>query len=405
MALLNDTEQRAVEQVLHQEGFLTTLCLAEQDLIQTVKDDPTDLLVIDADHPNDLPSLCRILARYHDTRALQIILICPANPDRSRMEKLLAVGAFSLILRPLTYARLAETATQAVERSQTLRVELGLNPTRPASTTRYVPQNNSLLIHQAFCAFHEPPAPVDRYLLRAGKIETEITFFDLPLYTAPARGADFVDFNLLSVTVCPQCLFASNDPAHFIDPAEKSVEPVRWNTATATALAGREPFRRSLAKGLDANFFTHARTPNQALIATALAIDCAQTIFEHNKHTMPLEQLRLANHHLRAMQLHQTLKHDDALIEQSARSAYAHLRTAFTLLDGPALYKTIQQLVAVAIYLGQDKSAYQYITRLGDLSREGKIPPDDRPAFERCNAQCKSAWEDRDLHRGPMAHL
>ncbi len=401
LALLHEPEQRAIEQVLHQEGFAATLCGAGQDLIDTAKQQAPDLLLIDVDWPVELASLCRILARYHATRALMTVLICPANLDRHRMEKLQALGTFAILPRPLTYARLAAACAQAMQHADLLKAQLGLTPNQAPSTTRHVEGNSSLLIHQAHCPFHDEPAPVDRYVLRAGRIETEMSFFDIPVYKAAARGADFVDFNLLSVTVCPQCLFASNDPTHFMDPAEKTLKPIEWTPATRNAVIGRTPVRKALAKGLTADFFTEARTPQQALVAYALAIDSASTIYECNRYAMPIELLRLANHHLRLMHLHEMLKSPVSALEENAQAAYDWLKKAFPLLEGVGLYKTIYQLVAVALWMGEDKAAHQYMSRLVELEREATLPREQKALVERFLTRCKSAWENRDLHRGP----
>jgi hypothetical protein len=156
-----------------------------------------------------------------------------------------------------------------------------------------------------------------------------------------------------------------------------------------------------MAPGLDAGFFSESRTAAQALVAYALAIDSSRTIYESNRYAMPIELLRLANHHLRLMQLHELLKSPAATLETHAREAGEWLKKAFPLLEGPALCKTIYQLVAVALWLGEDKAAYQYMSRLGELEREPSLAREHKALIERFHARCKAAWEDRDLHRGP----
>jgi CheY-like chemotaxis protein len=401
LALLHDAEQRAVEQVLHQEGLAVRACPTGQDLIEMAKQSAPDLLLVDVDWPVELPSLCRILARFHATRALLTVLVCPANIERHRLEKLQALGVFAILPRPLTYSRLATVCTQAVRHAGFLREQFGIAPPAEQTTTRHVESNSSLLIHQVRCPFHDEPTPVDRYVLRSGKIETEMSFFDIPIYKSATRGADYVDFNLLAVTVCPQCLFASNDPAHFIDPAEKSIKPVEWTPATRNAVAGRTAVRKSLAPGLESSFFTEARDAQQALVAYALAIDSAKTVYEHNKYAMPIELLRLANHHLRLMHLHEMLKSPVAKLEEHAREAGEWLKKAFPLLEGAGLYKTVYQLVAVALWTGEDKAAHQYMSRLAELERDATVPKEEKAHIERFHSRCKTAWEDRDLHRSP----
>src|SRR5690606_3391313 len=161
--------------------------------------------------------------------------------------------------RPLTFARLSEALGLAVQQSRQIRQDLGLASPEPQSTTRHVEGNSSLLIHQVTCPFHPQPTTLDRYVLRSGKIETEMSFFDVPIYKSATRGGDFIDYNVLGVTVCPQCLFASNDPAHFADPAERSIKPVEFNASTVAAIERRTAIRRSIAQGLTRYFYTERR--------------------------------------------------------------------------------------------------------------------------------------------------
>ena len=404
LALINDTEQRAVEQVLHQEGYHVAACPTERDLVTHAKEAVPDLLFIDADRPGtDLGSLVRILSRFHGTRATAIILVVPAGSDRARYERLQAISPFAILTRPLTCALLCQTATAAQEHVNHQKTELGLVANQPASTTRHAPDNNSLLIHQVTCAFHDEPVTLDRYVLRAGRIETELNFFDIPVYTAATRGADFVDYNLLGVTVCPQCLFASNDPAHFDDPAERSVKPVEYNQQTRSVIRGRIDVRRSIASGHSADFFTHKRTAQQAVIAFELAIDCSTAMYGCNKYSMPIELLRLANYHLRLMHLREKMGATAQQIDAHATAALDWLKQGFLLLEGPALYKTIYQLVALSIWMHEDRAAHQYLSRLVELSRLPDLPRDHKGLIDRYETRCKTAWEDRDLHRSPIA--
>lgn len=56
---------------------------------------------------------------------------------------------------------------------------------------------------------------IPMWSLKLKSIETEFNFFDLPVYTKALTGFDFIDFNLLRITVCPECLYASIDTTGF----------------------------------------------------------------------------------------------------------------------------------------------------------------------------------------------
>lgn len=404
MIALRDTRiQESIEQCLVRLGWDCAFQNSGAGLVDAIKQDLPDVVVMASDLPQvDVGSCIRIINRYPDTRSVVFILVCPMSTDRSHLERLKQLGVLQIFLPPLSSAIVAKSVVEAFQLSLQLKEKYGLKKIIRTPATRHVPGNNSLLVREITCPFHKERVPLDRYILRTGRIETETSFFDLPVYKAATRGADYIDHHLLSVAVCPVCLFASNNPAYFRDPGEKSIKPVEYTPQTLAAIQADTSVRQQIAGSLPKTFFTHERSRQQAIIANKLAIHCSQQLYEHNKYTLPIEMLRLANHHLRQAMLMESLGNAPELLDVEQRAAFEWLKKSFLMLQGPALFKTIYQLVALAIWFGEDKAAFQYIARMGEILNDPATPAADKAAIERYLPRCKLAWEDRDSHRGPM---
>lgn len=395
--------QEAIEQSLVRDGWEFNFQNSGAGLVESIKRDLPDVVVVASDLPHlDIGSCVRIINRYPDSRSVVFVLICPSAIERSQVDRLRQLGFFQIFQMPVSPTAVGQCVDEAYQYCLQLKEKFGLKKVARAPATRHVECNSSLLVRQITCPFHKEPVTLDRYILRTGRIETETHFFDLPIYKAATRGADFINYHLLGVAVCPVCLFASNNPACFRDPAEKSIKPIEYTPQTIASMQAAISARRQLAGQLPRAFFTHERTLDQAIIANALAIHCSQTLYEHNKYTMPIELLRLANHHLRQSLLLETRAAAPEKMDIPQRAAFDWLKKAFLLLEGPALHKTIYQLVALAIWFGEDKAAFQYIARMNEILADAVTTAADKASIERYLPRCKLAWEDRDSHRGPL---
>jgi uncharacterized protein (DUF2225 family) len=258
--------------------------------------------------------------------------------------------------------------------------------------------NSSLLQRRVGCPFHDKPVPFDRYILRTGKILTDISLFDLPVYKSPMAGMDFVNFHLLNIAVCPKCFFATNNPAYLIDPG---ADPHEHTPATRKAIIDGTPARAAMAAKLGSDFFNEHRTAADAIVAYQLAIRCGETIFACNKSSLPFELLRLGNYHLRLAHLYELQNPADERREAHLTQALEWLKQGFTVLDPPALYKATYQVVAIAIALGDDRGAYPYLARMKEMRAEPTLDRTHASMLERFAGRAINVWENRDYHRLP----
>jgi len=385
-------------------GFHAGVCNDGSSLIEQTKKIIPDIVFIDTELPRtDAGSVIRVLQRFPGTRAVVVILMVPSGTDTSKLARAQALGAFRVVSRTIHGQAMVDLLDEAQEEAERLKHEHHASDDAKVCATRHVPGNNSLLARKISCPFHDSFVALDRFVLRTGRILTDQTFFDLPVYIHAAPKCDFINYHLLAVAVCPKCFFATNEPSYFHDPSEKKLKLHHHSQPTRDMMISRTAQRVAIASRISSGFFTEQRTVADALISYDLAISASEVILTCNRHALPLEHLRLANYHLRIAHLMELSKASAVDVKARAVLAMDGLKQAFLTLEGGGLLKATYQLVALTIALGDDKSAYQYITRLTELSHQPSANSDDCAAMERYLAKSKSAWENREAHRfAPM---
>jgi CheY-like chemotaxis protein len=395
--------RRALGKLLQAQGFGVIDCFTGPDVLPLVKEHQPDVCFLDASMKRlDAAECVRVLERFEGTRSVTVVVTCPPEIPTAQLGQLEASGASCVLVRPLTSDGMLKAFRQALEESHERKLQFRqADASRKSSMTRHVDGNNSLLARRLECPFHETPVEVEHFVLRTGKILTDTNFFDLPVYKSPIGGADYIDYHLLGVATCPRCLFATNNPEHFIDPANRKAKSSVHPVGTKRVIAAAAGARLQLGGELPPDFFTHRRGAASAILSYELAIASSKTLVERDRQAHAFELLRLGNYHLRLAYLHGKLKAGEAILRTDYAAAADWLREAFTVLDGAPLYKTIYQLVALGLASGDDRGAYQYLTRLSELEREPVDASPDRASLERYLARCRRAWEDRADHRFP----
>jgi DNA-binding response OmpR family regulator len=397
--------REAVGRVFASEGFSVITCICGSEVIPLAKQHLPDVVFLDIGLKRaDAGECVRVLERFEGTRSVVVVLMCPREIESNRLARLEATGALLVMVKPLTRDGLLQAFHQALAESHERKTRYEAPAQRKVAATRHVESNNSLLVRELFCPFHETPVAVDRYMLRTGKIQTDSSFFDLPVYKSAVKGADYIDYHLLGVAVCPRCLFASNNPQYFTDPENAKHDPIDHNATTRAAIPAATGERLKLAGTLEPDFFTENRTLAGAIKSYELAVNCGKTLVNANRYALSLELLRLGNYHLRLAYLHGLAGAGIGVKSAQFKEARDWLSQAFTVLSGAELFKATYQLVALAIASGDDKAAYQYITRLNEIERDPATTKDDRAALDRYLSRCRRAWEDREEHRFPWAN-
>jgi DNA-binding NarL/FixJ family response regulator len=383
---------------VREAGSLSEMALLARSL-------PTDVVLLDTSLQGNIPAAVRALRLMH---VPVMLLKSGHDTPRKSLEALISMGIHGVVVSPCRLDVILQRISDAV--AQKLPPRLATDghrefahtrtPTDPYST-RHVADCNSILSQGMLCPFHHGSALIKRYILRTGRIIGDVNFFDIPTFSSASYGVDFINFNEVCVSICPDCLFASINPEYFLTPADRKNRTQQFDDDVRTAINDGMAARRSLAGDIGDRLFTHRRGADGAEIALRLAIECAKTLCDVAPHRFTAELLRLANYHLRLAE-HKDRQHaHPSEVANQVSKARDALCKSYSVAQGQSLYKNTYQLIAASIYFGQDGDAHQYLRQLRELERNS--PPADRLAAARYLTRSNKAWDARDLHRIPDA--
>lgn len=225
--------------------------------------------------------------------------------------------------------------------------------------------------------------------------------FGMPTYRAIGRYKA-VDYNLISVTVCPQCLFASPDKKDFItrDPARAREVPPRLHQGELAAILATADDRASwlASQGLDpmTDLLPRSRSPQAGLASYELAVHRARIEFSRN---VPFSAYKMAGYTLKKAVISRTYGLDEVVHLQDALKLYLECFEKSNApgfgYEGHALY----QIIALALRVGQTDIAGSYIGVL-DRSKmrveSGNVDAQVASAFQRWYLAAREIWADRE---------
>ena len=225
--------------------------------------------------------------------------------------------------------------------------------------------------------------------------------FGMPTYRALGKYKA-VDYNLISVTVCPQCLYASPDKKDFItrDPARSREVPARLHQGELAAiLAGADDRATWLAgQGLDSmkDLLPRTRTPQAGIASYDLAIQRAKIEFERN---VPFSCFKMAGYTLKKAVIARTYGLDE--MPQLAIALKTYL-LCFERSNAPGFNyegQVLHQVIALGLRTGQLELAGSY---LGVLERSkarlesAQVEPQIASVFMRWYNAAREIWADRE---------
>ncbi len=233
------------------------------------------------------------------------------------------------------------------------------------------PRNRSLIARRVGCPLHETGEPFVHFHLRSSAYEVVRDDLDLPVYRAPLPGEDACDFELLAVTVCPECAYAATE-AKLLAPAPGGDFPLSLILPPgAIESAFNESSRRARAlEKVTAGFFTEERTLRDAIIAYSLAIETAQSLYAGAPEATRFLLCHCANHHLRLARLCRRLDLRPAVSGHLFRARNL-LQRASESVKGSFLIRTLYQTVSLSLSLGDVGQATTALDALRRLARSG----------------------------------
>ncbi|MBL8993299.1 MAG: DUF2225 domain-containing protein [Spirochaetia bacterium] len=245
---------------------------------------------------------------------------------------------------------------------------------------------------------------IHHYELKAKSLAVILDRFCVPLYR-PTPKYKMVDYNLITVTVCPSCLFASPDRRDF---AAKSgitgkVEKSQLQAAVIADLQNLAQERKALYKELKGspNLFDRARSAESAILSYRLAVLRADNEI---KHKVPYANFKRGFYWVKIAHLEKRVGRPVEVQEKSLAEALASYQTAFTQTDFPnedLEYQTAYSLAAILIRLKQEKEGMKFVSALdkyrADIEQRAKKNPAVNTAFiKKWLGIAREMWERKD---------
>lgn len=239
------------------------------------------------------------------------------------------------------------------------------------------------------------------YELKAKSLQIMLDKFGMPHYRALGKYKA-VDYNVLSVTVCPQCLFASPDKRDFIgrDPARNREIPPRLHQGELAAILAAADDRGTWLSGQNLDpmndLLPRTRSPQAGIASYELAVQRAQIEFNRN---VPFSAYKMAGYTLKQAVIAETYGMEPQPFLVKALKAYL---TCFEKSNAPGFNyegQVLYQVIALALRLNQMEIAGSYIGVL-DRSKMRVEAASPEPAiaqqFMRWYNAAREIWSDRE---------
>jgi uncharacterized protein (DUF2225 family) len=239
------------------------------------------------------------------------------------------------------------------------------------------------------------------YELRAKSQQITQNHFLVPIYTG-ANGFQTSDYNLLSVTVCPRCLFASPDKKDFHRNDASTHSEIKSQLASNTLITLQEKIgeRKAILKTVTDydTYFKRPRFGESAIDSYRLAIARAKVEAWYEQ---PYSFYKLGAYSLKIAKI---MKENGTNNRELLTDALKYYEEAFRTSNCPTEeieMQVIYVLVALYIKLGDQKKANSYIgvfnnlhnTRIADMRENPKL---NTVCITKWADKAKYLWEERD---------
>lgn len=253
-------------------------------------------------------------------------------------------------------------------------------------------QKEALYERNFECLFCKTKFPVWKlYPTVANKTIKYHDLFEFPYYM-PCKNVPFINYLYLEVKVCPGCFFATNEDAFFYSDSG-TVKMIIVSKETIANILSNKQERAAMIES-NKTLFSKERTFDDAITSYKLAIATSNVLFTADKEKYKIEVVRMGNYGLRIYRLCEETKKLDQIKKWLEFSQSILSKVLEFELDSPVIYRGIYQLVALSIYLGNDKHASQAFEILKRDSQD-KGTKEAVVYFNRV----KKLWQDREYVR------
>lgn len=218
-----------------------------------------------------------------------------------------------------------------------------------------------------------------------------------------ALGHKTVDYDQLSVTVCPRCLFASPDKKDFITVSTFSgkVTPSSITQNAILTLQEKIGERKGTIEGIADidNFFQRPRNLDAVIASYKLAILRGQTEVYHEQVNA---LFKIGAYHLKVAKFKKAKGEDEEASLRDALDCFSECFKTSNTSTETLEYRTIYMIIVLHIRLKEQKKAHPYIGVLDKIKTDLKIEEKSgkRVVFtviDQWLSKAKLLWEDKDL--------
>jgi len=217
-----------------------------------------------------------------------------------------------------------------------------------------------------------------------------------------AMGHQTVDYDRLSVIVCPRCLFASPDKRDFttLNKITNKMVPSQISSNTLLTLQEKIGERKAaLPGGIRAEtFFKRPRSLDSAVLTYRLAALRAKV---EAFHELPNALYKLGSYNMKIAKLLRQKKEDEVPALQEALDYFVECFQNSNTSSDVLEYRTLYTIVALYLRLGEEKKGHTYIGVFDklrtDLKAEAqKDPSVNTTTIEKWIEKAKYLWEERE---------
>ncbi len=369
--------KRSAAEALAEKGFSVDLAGSAEETFERVRIFEPNVVLYDLDLPGyDGIEAITLIAK---TRPLKdgYIIACSVHAGPGLADGVREAGAWDFMRKPIDVENLLEVVG-----------DLKRHIRRPKELPREA-TNSSLKVAPGRCPRPGCNAPVAAFLLKPGAMVTKQDQFEALHYLKAARKHEFVDYNLLSVTVCPRCYLAWDETIKL--PQGDPAGGASINRGAAAPVLFR------IAARADDTLFTEGRTSLAALAALRLAI-------ENHKDSVAGESVEgqgvLADLLFKAAVV-ADIADDDRQRDRFLADA-EEVCVAMTGLEGRAeVYRAAYRLTAIYVFFARDVDAARILKDFERLGRpeKGRLKPRDSRVLEKYRAAAARIVAERNRYR------
>lgn len=263
----------------------------------------------------------------------------------------------------------------------------------------FEPEHNCLLGYYVTCRIcGEKDIPF--WQLRSRSLHATTNLFGIPVYDKALGEWEYCDYNLFQVSICPSCLFASNQIDYF-QRQDKSIGVSLFNTKQFDSeWQTTQAKRKKLVGSNDSWLFSRERKPNQAIIAFELAIATHDLLGRLGN------DAEFATHQRKSVSF--ILTQAEMLMNKGERNHAEHLllkakdrlEKAFPNFEREAGIRAAHVIVLISIYFKAYDRIGEYLNYLNNFTRQ-IVPTSGTSEYKTLQLairQTTEAWQARDQY-------